>query len=173
MLLPVCWVPAKCSKATVSSSRQRQDTAVPGSRTATLMPVPSKCVPIDPAHSSSNTSAPNKSNSQLQATPKSQASNTGTAKANAPLQAASSNLGWGSPAWTPYSLIDISPPSPTGFDISFPPDPTSLLHQKPRPLRFGSPMRASRSDVLAKSSLAQLLTVDGIFFLVLYFLFLW
>ncbi len=183
--LPVPRAPAKRSKATVSPSHQRQDTAVPSSRTATPMPLPphsqtqvtepasSKRAPIDPAPSSSNPSAPNKSNSPLQATPKPQASNTVTAKANTPLPAASSNSGWGSPAWTPYSLLDIFPPSPTGFDVSFPPDPTSPLHQKPKPFRFGSPTRASRPEVLAKLSLSQLLTVDGTFFLVLSFLISW
>ncbi len=166
--LPVRRALAQRSKATVSPSHQCQDTAATGSCAATPMPVPSKCAPIDPAHSSSNTSAPTKSNSQLQAMPKAQSSNTGTAKANAPLQAASSNSGWGSPVWTPYSLIVISPPSPTGFDVSFPPDPTSPLHRKPGTFRFGPPVPTAGSKVFTQPSSSQLLMVDGTSFLIDY-----
>ncbi len=88
------------------------------------------------------------------------AANSAPAKTNASLQAVNSNSGWGSPAWTAFSLTDISLPSPTSFGVSFPPDPTSPLHQKPRTFRFGPP---SGPEASAKLSSSQLLMVNGTF----------
>ncbi len=108
MPLPVRRAPAKRSKTTASPSYSRQDAAASGSCVKTPTPLPPRSktqatepapparAPIDPVPSSSNTPAPNEFHSQLQATPKAQASNTGTAVANAPLPAASNNSGWGS-----------------------------------------------------------------------------
>ncbi len=93
------------------------------------------------------------------------AANSAMAKTNAFLQAVNSDSGWGSPAWTAFSLTDISLPSPTGFGVSFPPDPTSPLHRKPGTFRFGPLVPTTGSEAFTQPSVSQLLTVDGMFFL--------
>ncbi|PBK85243.1 hypothetical protein ARMGADRAFT_1087698 [Armillaria gallica] len=95
------------------------------------------------------------SSTQKKVTPK-----PSTARTSALFQVASSNLGWGSPAWTSPSLTDFSPLSPPGFDVSFPPDLTSALHQKPNAFKFGLPTHATQSEVSSKLSSSHPLAID-------------
>ncbi|SJL08191.1 uncharacterized protein ARMOST_11554 [Armillaria ostoyae] len=61
--------------------------------------------------------------------------------------AGGNNSGWGSPAWSPISLTDDTPSSPSGGYVFFPPDQTSSLHYgRGPPFKIGPPSNATHTE---------------------------
>ncbi len=181
--LPIRRTTSKCSKTTVSPSQSCQDAVATGSRVTMLLLLPPTLKHMTPMPPVTRTQAINpnapKCMAPVDKIPRIQQQmpqkkvipkpvTTGSASSRniaSSSQAVDSNSGWGSPAWTSFSLTDISPLSPTGFGISFPPDPTSPLHRKPGTFRFGPPVPTTGSEAFTQPSSSQLLMVDGTFFL--------
>ncbi|PBK78934.1 hypothetical protein ARMSODRAFT_1011455 [Armillaria solidipes] len=61
--------------------------------------------------------------------------------------AGGNNSGWDSPAWSPISLINDTPSSPSGGYVFFPPDQTSSLHyRREHPFNIGPPSNATHTE---------------------------
>ncbi|KAK0421584.1 hypothetical protein EV421DRAFT_1747224 [Armillaria borealis] len=101
--------------------------AAPLQKTATPRPVNSGTAQASNATSPSSQTVPKKLASSMKQ--KLLALPSG-ATTSVPSQTGVDNSGWGSPAWSPISLTNSLPPSPTENFVSFPKDFTSPLHKK-------------------------------------------
>ncbi len=140
--------PSSSNTSTPTKSIPPVDKAPGAQQTAAQRKVTPRPITPGSVQSKNIASASHFTQPKLSSATKSQlATNPATAKTGDPIQAASTNSGWGSPAWAPLSFTDTSPLSPVGFNISFPPDPTSALHQKPdASFKFSPPTQATRSE---------------------------
>ncbi|SJL06230.1 uncharacterized protein ARMOST_09566 [Armillaria ostoyae] len=76
--------------------------------------------------------------------------------------AGGNNSGWGSPAWSPISLTDDTPSSPSGGYVFFPPDQTSSLHYgRGHPFKIGPPTNDTCTEKPARPVLSLLRVVDA------------
>ncbi|PBK68364.1 hypothetical protein ARMSODRAFT_1019924 [Armillaria solidipes] len=76
--------------------------------------------------------------------------------------AGGNNSGWGLPAWSPISLTDDTPSSPSGGYVFFPPDQTSSLHyRRGHPFKIGPPTNDTHIEKPTHPTLSPLHVVDA------------
>ncbi|KAK0236999.1 hypothetical protein EDD85DRAFT_952993 [Armillaria nabsnona] len=184
--LPVRRVQVKRSKVTVSPSHSCQDAAATHSRTITPAPVPAPSKATTPVPPSvTKTQALNAMMPRMQVAPTPAAKTPVTLPQLTQQQVKPRPITTGSTQGntvmstpqTPQPVFPSRPaagpaiaktgvPSsnsgPTGIDVSFPPDPTSPLHQKAgKPFNVGPPIHATRSMSSSNPTSSRLLIVDA------------
>ncbi|KAK0216730.1 hypothetical protein EDD85DRAFT_798164 [Armillaria nabsnona] len=154
--LPVHWVPTKHSKVTVSPSQSRQGAMATHSQTVTPAPLPATPKRTPPATLLTKSIPSN----QLQAMPKPSTSNSGTSTKQA-TQPPGDNATVASHQATQKKVKPMPIMAGSG-NVTFPPDLTSPLHQKPgQNFKIGPPSHVARSTTSVQLLLSQLLTVDA------------
>ncbi|PBK85139.1 hypothetical protein ARMGADRAFT_1087811 [Armillaria gallica] len=155
--LPVRCAPAKHSKTTASPSQSRQGVATTGSRMIT--PTPSKTTtPVPPSMEARVI----KSSTAKRAPPPQNvgSSNSGTSKSRVTQLPA--NKTTRAQQQTTQRTVRPTPITAATANVTFPPDPTSPLHQKPgTSFKFGPPAHTAGSETSLKSSSSRLLMVDA------------